>query len=94
MFVRTLVSGVRSSWDASATSCRCARVDSSSAASIVLKLAASRLSSSSPLTSIRSREVLRLAHALGRLREAPHGRERGARDDEPEAAAMTTRRQR
>ena len=53
MLVRTLVSGVRSSCEASATSWRCARVDSSSAASIVLKLAASRLSSSSPLTSIR-----------------------------------------
>ena len=38
MFVRTLVSGVRSSCDASATSWRCARVDSSSAPSIVLKL--------------------------------------------------------
>ena len=54
MFVRTLVSGVRSSWDASATSWRCARVDSSSAPSIVLKLAASRLSSSVPSTSMRS----------------------------------------
>ena len=42
MFVRTLVSGVRSSCEASATSWRWARVDSSSAASIVLKLAASR----------------------------------------------------
>ncbi len=57
MFVRRLVSGVRSSCDASATSCRCARVDSSSAASIVLKLAASRLSSSRPLRVDSLREV-------------------------------------
>ena len=54
MFVRTLVSGVRSSCDASATSWRCARVDSSRAPSIALKLAASRLSSSFPSTSMRS----------------------------------------
>ena len=40
------VSGVRSSCDASATSCRCACCDSSSAASIVLKLVPSRPSSS------------------------------------------------
>ncbi len=53
MFVRRLVSGVRSSWEASATSCRCARIDSSSAPSIVLKLPASRASSSPPETSIR-----------------------------------------
>ena len=37
MFVRRLVSGVRSSCDASETSWRCARAESSSAASIVLK---------------------------------------------------------
>ena len=54
MFVRRLVSGVRSSCEASATSCRCARLDSSSAPSIVLKLVASRLSSSCPVVSIRS----------------------------------------
>ena len=36
------------------TSCRCLRVDSSSAASIALKLAPSRLSSSVPVVSIRS----------------------------------------
>ena len=38
MFVRRLVSGVRSSCEASATSCRWARLESSSAASMVLKL--------------------------------------------------------
>ena len=54
MFVRRLVSGVRSSCDASATSWLRARVDSSRAPSIVLKLLARRLSSSRPSTSIRS----------------------------------------
>ena len=49
MFVFRLVSGVRSSCEASATSCRCARLESSSAPSIVLKLVASRPSSSSPV---------------------------------------------
>ena len=49
MFVFRLVSGVRSSCEASATSCRCARLESSSAPSIVLKLEASRPSSSSPV---------------------------------------------
>ena len=49
MFVFRLVSGVRSSCEASATSCRCARLEPSSAASIVLKLVASRPSSSSPV---------------------------------------------
>ena len=53
MFVRRLVSGVRSSCDASETSCRCARAESSSAASIVLNVDASRESSSRPCTSMR-----------------------------------------
>ena len=53
MFVRRLVSGVRSSCDASETSCRCARAESSSAPSIVLNVAASRESSSVPDASIR-----------------------------------------
>ena len=53
MFVRRLVSGVLSSCDASATSCRCARVDFSSAPSIALKLAARRPSSSRPPESMR-----------------------------------------
>ena len=51
--VRSEVSGVRSSCDASATSWRCARWESSSASSIVLNDAASRASSSSPVASIR-----------------------------------------
>ena len=53
MFVRRLVSGVRSSCDASATSWRCERSASASASSIVLKLAPRRLSSSVPSARIR-----------------------------------------
>ena len=51
--VRSEVSGVRSSCDASATSWRCARWESSSASSIVLNDAARRASSSSPCASMR-----------------------------------------
>ena len=51
--VRSEVSGVRSSCEASATSRRCARWDASSASSIVLNAPASRDSSSSPSCSIR-----------------------------------------
>ena len=51
--VRSEVSGVRSSCDASATSRRCARCEASSASSIVLNAPASRDSSSSPSRSIR-----------------------------------------
>ena len=57
-FVRRLVSGVRSSCDASATSWRCERSDISSAASIPSKLRASRPSSSfarAPTRRVRSR---------------------------------------
>ena len=53
-FVRTAVSGVRSSCDASATRRRCAPTEPSSAASIALKRAASRPSSSLPPTATRS----------------------------------------
>ena len=84
MFVRRLVSGVRSSCEASATSCRCARVDSSSAASIVLKLVASRLELVLPVCVDPLGEVARLGDRLGRLGQAPHRGERGARDEEPE----------
>ena len=62
----------------------CARVDSSSAPSIVLKLLARRLSSSRPSTSIRSERSPVSGHRLGRLGQPPDGRERGARDDQAE----------
>ena len=83
MFVRRLVNGVRSSWDASETSCRCARADSSRAASIVLKLFASRLSSSRPSPGSGG-EVSGLGHLLGRVRQPAHGRQRRSRDREAE----------
>ena len=64
MFVR---SERRAQLVASETSCRCARDESSKAASIVLNVEASRESSSRPVTSIR-REVARLGHVLRRPR--------------------------
>ena len=53
MFVRRLVSGVRSSCEASATKRRWLRAESSSAASMVLKLPARRPSSSVPSSAMR-----------------------------------------
>ena len=58
MFVCRLVSGVRSSCDASATKRRCVSIDSSSAPSIVLNAVPRRASSSRPPAS---------AHALARI---------------------------
>ena len=84
MFVRTLVSGVRSSCDASATSWRWARVDSSSAPSIVLKLAREPAELVAPVDLDPLGEVPRLGDALGVSVSFANGRERGARDDEPE----------
>ena len=84
MFVRMLVSGVRSSCDASATRFRCAATERSSEASIALTVEASRLSSSSPVTSIRRERSARPRDVLGRLRQPPHGPERGPRDEQPE----------
>ena len=52
-FVRRLESGVRSSCEASATSCRWEATELSSASSVVLKLRARRPSSSSPSTTRR-----------------------------------------
>ncbi len=83
-FVRRLVSGVRSSWDASATSWRWAATDCSSAASIVLKLAASRLSSSWPDTSMRLRQVVRLGDVLGGVGQPAHRPQRLAGDERPQ----------
>ena len=68
MFVRRLVSGVRSSCEASATSCRCAFSDRSSASSIVLKLSARRESSSRPFASIRlSRSCVSVTCSVARV---------------------------
>ena len=86
MFVLRLVSGVRSSCEASATSCRCARLESSSAASIVLKLVASRPSSSSPVEvdSIRCERSRVSVTASVVCGQPPHRRERCARDEQAE----------
>ena len=68
MFVRRLVSGVRSSCDASWTSWRWRCAASSSDASIALKVVASRLSSSVPGHLDPLREVAGRADVLGRRR--------------------------
>ena len=71
MFVRRLVSGVRSSCEASWTSCRWRCCASSSDSSIALKVAASRLSSSLPL----DLDPLRSGRASrGRARRSRSGR--------------------
>ena len=90
MFVRRLVSGVRSSCEASATSWRCARLDSSSAASIVLKLAASRVSSSWPLVSIRSeRSPVSVTRSVASVRRRT-GASAAFETARPRAAAIRT----
>ena len=82
MFVRRLVSGVRSSCEASWTSWRWRCAASSSDASIALKVVASRLSSSLPGDVDPLGEVARRAHVLGGLAEPAQRLERGARDEE------------
>ena len=67
--VRSEVSGVRSSCEASATSRRCARWESSSASSIVLNAPARRASSSSPVALDAPREVARAGDVLGGVGE-------------------------
>ena len=83
-FVRRLVSGVRSSCEASATSCVCARSESSSVSSIELKLAASRPSSSLP--GARSARSGRASRS-----RAPRSRS-GAGPARPPCATMSTPR--
>ena len=82
MFVCRLVSGVRSSCDASATKRRCVSIDSSSAASIVLNAVPSRPSSSGPPASATRSlgspvRAIRSAAPVRRLTGT-----RAARDDE------------
>ena len=98
MFVRRLVSGVRSSCEASATSWRWAATEASSAAterprrsSIVLKLEARRLSSSAPESSMRALRSWVSATCSAASVSAAHGRHRRAgpppeRGGEPDAA--------
>ena len=95
MLVRSAVTGVRSSCEASATSWRWAAIEPSSVSSIALKRAASSPTSSWLVTSIRrprssvSLDVARrLGHAhdrrdeVARRKPAERGRERDAADDE------------
>ena len=89
MFVRRLVSGVRSSCEASWTSWRCRCCASSSDSSIALNVAASRLSSSVPVTWMRweRSRVVRTCSAVS-LRSRT-GFERRARDEEAERRARS-----
>ena len=82
MFVRRLVSGVRSSCEASWTSCRCRCAASSSDSSIALKVERERLSSSLPLDGDPLAQVTRRADALGRLAQIAHRPQRRAGDEE------------
>ena len=70
--VRSEVSGVRSSWPASATSRRCRSREAASAASIWLNAVASRAISSSPSTG-SGREVLGAAISLDGRRQPAYG---------------------
>ena len=82
MFVCRLVSGVRSSCEASATNRRCVSIDSSSAASIVLNAVPSRASSSWPPARVDAlARVARLRDPLRRRGEPAHRDERRARDE-------------
>ena len=84
MFVRRLVSGVRSSCEASETSWRCARAESSSASSIVLNVRGEpgELVLAAGVDPLR--EVACLRDVLGGPRQSLHRRERRPRDEEPE----------
>ena len=87
MFVRRLVSGVRSSCDASATSWRWASRERSSAASIVLNAAPRRpISSSCRPTSMRRDEVLGRGDVLGLGGQPRASARRAARDGEAQPA--------
>ena len=84
MFVRKLVSGVRSSWDASATSWRCARGRflEGSEHGVEARREAAQLVPAVCVDPLG--EVARVRDLLARLGEAPHRCERGSRDEEPE----------
>ena len=81
MFVRRLVSGVRSSWEASATSCRCALLESSSAAEHRVEArgepAELVVRPRSTRSAARGRRVS--VTRLGRVGQPPDRRERRAR---------------
>ena len=66
-FVRSEVSGVRSSCPASATSRRCRSMDDDSAASIALKLLVRRAISSPPVTGIGRRSPVRATRSVAEI---------------------------
>ena len=94
MFARRLAIGVRSSWLASATRWRCASTERSSASSVVLKLRASRPSSSFAGHVDPVRGVRIAGDLLGAAREAGDRRERGARHHARRARRRAPRRRR
>ena len=94
MFVRRLVSGVRSSCEASWTSCRCRCCASSSDWSIALKVAASRLELVVAADLDALRQVARRTDVLGRLAQVAHRLQRRARDEEAGDRARSRPRRR
>ena len=80
MFVCRLVSGVRSSCEASATKRRCVSSDSSSAASIVLKEAPRRRELVVPALGNALARLAGLGDSLGRVAQPAHRSERRSRD--------------
>ena len=84
MLVRRLVSGVRSSWPASATSWRCCTRERLSASSISLKLVASRATSSRPCTSIDAERSWVCGDVLRGVGQPPDRPQRGPGDEQPE----------
>ena len=83
MFVCRLVSGVRSSCDASATKRRCVSSDSSSAPSIVLNDGAQGCELVVPALGNALARLAGLGDSLGRGGQPAHRSERRARDEAP-----------
>ena len=86
MLARAEATGVRSSCEASATSCRCAVTERVRASSIVLKARASRPSSSDRRRVGAFAEVAGAGDPLGVVRQASHGSQRRACDGEAQRA--------
>ena len=87
--VRREVSGVRSSWPASATSRRCRSRDAASEVSIWLKAAASRAISSSPSTASGARSSVTAIRSTERVRRRTGRRPLAATAHPARAAAST-----
>ena len=91
MFVRTLVTGVRSSCEASATRRRCMRADSSSLCTVSSSAVEHRVEAggqaaqlvAAPLVDALA-EITRLGHVLHRRRQPAHRGQRGSRDEPAE----------